>query len=219
MPQLTAGFIWGCIHLHHCSCYFCLPCGFKETPHVRGTTKFHRGTSDFSFGDRDVQADPHQASQPLIAEQKSTVSTSNASSSFQDEWHALLGCRLWFLLFCFPWVPQGFDSAAAHSRAPWAGVSLVLCRPPRSAAALPGGSLCADPTGSFQQHAIHNMDRPQGAGQRTVWLCNGVKKKINEEKEEKDESGDLQQDFLLVMIAYMTVWQTSVVFIVTVSLD
>lgn len=159
MSRLAPCFTWGCFLLQHCSCYFF--CDFRETP-PRDREKNHL-----------LVAEMCEQKHNFWLQNKQLFST----PSSQDERYALLGRRLWFLLSCFSWVPQGFDSAAAHSGAPRAGISLLLCWPPGSAAALPGGPLCADPAGSLQQHAVNIMDRPQGAGQRTVWICNGVNKK------------------------------------------
>lgn len=109
----------------------------------------------------------------------------NYPTRFQHERHKLLGRGLWRLLSCSARVPQGPDGAAAHDGAARAGIGPVLRRPPLAAAALPPRPLHPDLVGPLQQHALVIVDGPQGGtGQRTVWLCAGVKMRVELGEEE-----------------------------------
>lgn len=125
--------------------------------------------------------------------QNKTYTVSETFPHLQDERRKLLGRGLWSLLACSARVPQGPDGAAAHDGAPRAGNGPVLRRPPRAAAALSPCSLRPDLVRPVQQHAGIIMDGPQGrAGQRTVWLCAGVKMRGDRQMRRGIRKGSLE---------------------------
>lgn len=115
---------------------------------------------------------------PVASDHRTVSTVQHASNHFHDERLKLLGCGLRSLLSCSARLPQGPNGAAARGGTPRARHGPVLCRPPCAAPAVSAGPLCSDLVGSLQQHASVIMDRPQGGtGQRTVWLCAGLKER------------------------------------------
>lgn len=119
---------------------------------------------------------PQPRDLPVTSDHQTVSTVQHASNRFHHERIKLLGCGLRFLLSCSARLPPGPNGAAACGGTPRAGHGAVLCRPPCAAPAVSAGPLRSDLVGSLQQHASVIMDRPQGGtGQRTVWLCAGLK--------------------------------------------